>query len=212
MLVVAALSLGFPVLQDLSVTPKLAKGQKYVWSLKCDATVGGQQHDTTMDLTEEVTGDSDSKGFPVHLTLDNLAVDGSQYPGDDAKGVVSAQNVLQSADSDDRRKMFSALLFVFPSMPLTKGLTWKADFTNPPDSKVSYSYTATDTEKVNNEDTLKVTGTVKDATTGGLDESGTWWVNGAGKVVKFKLDTKNWSVTMGGGMQVDATITGTLKP
>jgi len=213
MLVAAVLSLGVPLVQDWSVKNPIAKGWKSIWSIKASASAGAEAHDSSFDLTEEVTGDGDANGLPVNLTLDNLMVDEAQVPGDECKGTVSTQGLPTKADSEEERHMYEALLFVYPSDALTTGMMWSKEFSaTGVTSKVTYNYKVEGTEKVKDEDTLKVTGTVKEDGADGLNETGTWWINHAGKIVKFKLDAKNWHVTMGGGLSVDGTLEGTLKP
>jgi len=212
MLIAAVLSLGAPLVQtDWAVKAPLATGQKQVWAVTADSTVAGGAHAATFDLVEEVNGGADAKGLvPVKLGLDNLTVDESSQPEAEGTGHVTSQIVLISADSDGSRQMFLALLFVYPTDPMTAGSEWKSEY---PTTKVSYDFKATGVEKVKDEDTMKVTGTIKDSTPDGLDETGTWWVNHAGKVVKFKLVAHNWTVTMGNGMVVETTtMNGTLKP
>jgi hypothetical protein len=212
MLIAAVLSLGVPLVQDdWTVKAPLSSGQKQVWAVTSDSTVAGGAHKATFDLSEEVSGSADAKGLlPVKLGLDNLTVDESTMASADAVGKVSAQNVLISGDSDESRSMFLALLFVYPTDPMPAGYEWKGDY---PTTKSSYDFKATGVEKVKDEDTMKVTGTIKDATTDGLNETGSWWVNHAGRVVKFKIEAHNWSVTMGNGMVVETiTMDGALKP
>jgi hypothetical protein len=193
------------------IKPPAAKSQ---WSISADASAGGESHAATFDLSETPKDGGTATAPAVHLEIANLMADTNPLPGASVDAVVNVQNALQSTSDDDgNRRMFTPLLFVYPSVPVNLGDTWKADVTPTAKEaqKVHLSFTAKAVEQVDGSDALQVTSTVKEDGDNNLSADGTWWVDKAGKIVKFKVTVKNWYVTMANGASVDGTLTGKLK-
>lgn len=194
--------------------PSLSSTSKSTWEVAVDVSENGQDHHATFDLLEAGKEGDASKGQPVHLEIANVLVETNPQPGTAVDGVVNAQNLLQSTtDADANRRMFSPLLFIYPTAPVSVGDTWKADL-SPSEKdapKATFEFTAKKVEQVDGADSLQVTSTVKEAGEDGVSADGTWWVDKTGKVLKFKLTMKKWLVVPAGGQAMDATLTGKLK-
>ena len=110
--------------------------------------------------------------------------------------------------------MYTPLLFVYPTIPVNVGDTWKTDLA-PADKtapKVTLEFTAKSIDPQNGVDALLVASKVKEAGPDALSADGEWWLDRSGKVLRFKVTAKNWHVSMRGGLTIDAVFTGKSKP
>lgn len=198
-----------------TLKPPIATGSKCEWACSMDAEANGSSHAATFDLSEAGKDGGKADAPAVHLEIADLQADSNPLPGASVDAVVNAQNVLQSTSDDDGdRRMFTPLLFVYPSGPVNVGDTWKSTVSPATKDapKVNLQFTVKQADQVDGADTVEVTSTVKEEGTDNLSADGTWWIDPkSGQVVKFKLTLKNWFVTMANGMTVDGTMSGKLK-
>ena len=203
-----------------TIKPQLFPRTKIIWNVSGSATVGGSDHDTKFDMIEAAIGDPGAKGQAVKVNMDNLIVDGSPLDGMELNGTVSSVNLVSaSPDNIDLLRMFSIFDFVYPSTPVSVGDKWPSDVAFVDSSSgakqtrhTTGSYTVTKIEAVDGSDALVVDATVKEDGDSGLNATETWWLDKTGKLLKFKIEAKNWTVVaQGTTLTGSCSFTGKLK-
>ena len=193
-----------------TVTPKT----KQTWSITINADVQGQEHHAAFQLNETFKSDDPKKRLTTfsweHLVVDDQ--EGQEVPPWDAIMGERGEILKMDADVDDSyRRMLSPLLFVFPEKPV--GVADKWSFTAKPSGvgpKITYSYEVKKTELVKDVQTLVMIEKYAEDDKEGSTGEGTWWISRAGRVIKFEIKLKNWSVPVAGGGNADATLKGQL--
>lgn len=153
---------------------------------------------------------ADGKGKAT-VEWQDLAVDnqnmGTQGPWEVALG---ANGLIESStDGDEYRRMLQPIWPVLGS-DLKVGSDWSVSLAAKANAgqTVDWKLKTIGVEKIGDVETLKVAAkmTEKD----GTSTDGTWWLRKDGKVQKFEVDVKQWTVPMA-GESFDAKVTGKLK-
>ncbi len=185
---------------------------KLTWAVKIDASAQGMDHHAAFNLNEILKSD-DAKKRVETFSWDHLVVDdqdGQEVPPWDAIMGMRGEIVKMDGDvNDDYRRMLSPFLFVYPEKPVAISDKWT--FTAKPDStgpKITYSYEAKKTELVKEIQTIVLAVKYGEEGKDGSTGEGMWWVSRAGRIIKFEIKIKNWTVPIAGGESPDATIKG----
>jgi hypothetical protein len=212
-LAIAASIAAGPFIEKVAIKPDLAANSTASWKVTVKTTAP-EEHEATFTLARTLTKVEPAKPIPTTFEWRELTVDGNTL-GEDSKwdAVIDERGgVVSSKDGDEIRMMLAPFVFVYPDKEVDTGDKWTVEpaLTDKSAIKAMYVYEVKGTEKVKDKEAFKVAckmTTAKD----GLSSTGTWWVTKEGKVLKFELELKNWTVPMAQSTPFDAHVTAEVK-
>lgn len=205
-----------PQADKWDLKPALEAKATSTWNLTVKVEMGGETHDAALKLISTMKETPADKPKEATMAWKDLMLDGGQSMPDSEWDVKIGEHgaITDGAEAgDDIRRMLQPILFVYPSAPVAVGDTWTETIkagSDKDDRTMTLEFKADSVEKVGDEDSLKVTEKLSEKGTDTMSSTGTWWVNKAGKVLKFETKVSKWVVPMAGGDPLDATIKGEL--
>lgn len=210
---IAALSLLGGQAEKWDIKPTLTKDSKTTYAMEIDVTAGPESHTAKFKFTTTTGEKAADETYSTKVLWNAIEVDGNPsedlpewgFKIDKQGGILGV-----SGDLDDSyRRMITPYFFVYPDKGIAAGEKWEAKLGAKKDA-FTFKYEAKGIEKVKDEDAMKITGTFKEGE-GDMSGDGTWWVGKNGKIVKFDMKIKNWTIPFTGGPdKLDANVKGAV--
>jgi hypothetical protein len=182
---------------------KDSESTKYAVKMNIDDPSSGTQVAVEMNTSYKIAKKTD-KGYEGTFGWTQLMVEGAEQPDEEFKIVLKPNGFLKTVDSSygpGMRRMLLPFFFSYPEKPLAPGATWKYkdDDADKTDAHMcDFEYKLEGTEMYKSKKAQKVLVKFNEIGPDPLKGSGTYWVNGEGRVVKFELSVTGWTVPVAG--------------
>ncbi|MFN8139071.1 MAG: hypothetical protein U0R49_04665 [Fimbriimonadales bacterium] len=117
----------------------------------------------------------------------------------------------ESEFGDDFRRQVMPLFFIYPEKSVGVGDKWSVESEKKPDGaayKLKQDFEVVASEKVGDEETLKISAKFVEPGDGMITANGFFWINKLGQPLKVEMAVKNWPVPQQGSSIPEAKITG----